>query len=96
MKNTLVTTDIYLCAALMSLGAKLDGVDKSDPKHMQFTLIRDGYIFESSNLPDGSAVVSHQATLDTYEKQWANEELMVNAIKYKDAIQRIKSVVHSR
>ena len=30
------TTDIYLASAMSALGANLEGVDKSDPKHMVF------------------------------------------------------------
>ena len=39
MKNKLITSDIYLAAALLSLGARLDGVDRSDPRHMKFTVV---------------------------------------------------------
>lgn len=43
-KNTLLqTTDIYLVAALMSLGAQLhiDKIDTRDPKNVLFTLEKD-------------------------------------------------------
>lgn len=89
MENKLSSTDIYLAAALMSLGAKLVDVNREEPRHMIFSLEMDG--FESSILNQTDAHL-----LSNLEKEYANEQLMVNAVKYKDAIQRLKSVVHSK
>lgn len=98
MKNKIETTDIYFCAALLALGSKLENVDKTDPRHMKFTVSRNGYEFQSVNLHNAvtDTIASFQADLEYYEKQWANGELMINAIQFKEAIQRMKSVVHSR
>ena len=96
MKNKITTSDIYFTAALIALGSKLDGVDKSDPRHMQFTVIRQGYEFESPNLPQGDAVASMQIDLEEYEKQWVNGTLLINAVAFKNAIQQMKSMIHSR
>lgn len=97
MKTKTTTTDIYLAAALLATGSKLEDVDKSDSRHMKFTLSRHGYEFQSETIASavGTAVVSFQPDLDEYEKQWANGTLMINAVAFKNAIQQMKSVIHS-
>lgn len=102
----LLTTDIYLAAALMSLGAKLDKVNRDDPRHMEFQMelerpstvtVTPAPQFSSPTLtnavqtPDPIKTI----TLSDYEKSWMNGELMVNAVKFAEAIKRMKSVVHS-
>lgn len=86
MKNKIRTKDFYLAAALLALGSKLDEVDKTDSRHMEFTIISERK-FESENIP--------VADLESYEKQWANKTLEINAYEFKEAIQRMKSVIHS-
>jgi len=81
--NKKLTTDIYLAASLMSLGATLESVDKSDPRHMVFEL-------------DNSDTGNLDSNMDLWENQYVNGVLMVNAFKFKDSIQRLKSVVHTR
>lgn len=103
MKTKTTTQDIYFAAAMLSLGAKLDDTDKTDSRHMKFSLSIESpnYTFKSENLPlpdtSGSVTVSgvFSVDFDYYEKEWANASLMVNATKFKDALQRMKSVVHS-
>lgn len=99
MKTKTNTQDIYFCAAMLSLGAKLDYTDKSDPKHMKFYLSQDTpvYTFQSSFIPNSTGVSTESKAMDFeyYENEWANGSLTVNATKFKDAIQRMKSVVHS-
>jgi hypothetical protein len=89
MKNKIETTDIYLTAALLALGSKLESVDKSDPRHMKFVVISKE--FESENLPKAP-----NGDLGLYENEWANGTLLINAVAFKDAIQRMKSVIHSK
>lgn len=87
------TTDIYLAAAFLSMGAMLDNVNKDDPRHMIFE-------FTSSSIDDSHVTVSYnlsdfESKMDLWENQYANGILMVNAIKFKDALQRLKSIVHT-
>jgi hypothetical protein len=89
MKNKIETTDIYFTAALLALGFKLDSVDKSDIRHMKFFIVPKE--FESENLPKVSL-----DGLEFYENEWANGTLVINAVAFKDAIQRMKSVIHSK
>lgn len=99
MKDKIETTDIYLSAALLALGARLDSVDKTDPRHMKFTII--------SNVPKFSSDVLSKAVEDSrndlpiidleyYEREWVNGSLMINAVRFKNAIQQMKSAVHSK
>lgn len=83
------TKDIYLAAAMIALGAKHEKTDKTDPKHMQFefsapTAFKTG---ELAKIPAPS--------LEQIESEWVNATLMVNAVAYKDALQRLKGIVHS-
>lgn len=105
----LTTTDIYLAAALMSLGAKLDNVNRDDPRHMEFSMEMEHPTvvtvtpiphFSSPTLSTAENIgtmgeVKPVVQLTDYEKKWMNGELMVNAVKFAEAIKRMKSVVHS-
>lgn len=86
--NTKKSTDIYFSAALLALGAKLEDVDKTDPRHMEFTFI-ETELFNSKILSNAVG------TLDSAETQWANKTLMVNAFDFAEGLKRLKSVVHS-
>lgn len=97
------TTSIYMTAAFLALGAKLESIDKTDPKHMVFCLSEEPHIPETETLTYNvnakgemkiSAAISEH-NLDVWEKAWANETLQVNAVRYMEAIQRLKSVIHS-
>lgn len=97
MKDKIETTDIYLSAALLALGARLDSVDKTDPRHMKFTIISGIPKFSSDVLSkaveDGSLPI---IDLEYYEREWVNGSLMINAVRFKNAIQQMKSAVHSK
>ena len=83
------TKDIYLSALWMAMGAKFERVDRTDPRHQVF------YFSESDvPAPDGSRVLVGIDLLDL-EKQWVNKEIKVNAWEFKEAIQRMKSIIHS-
>lgn len=76
------TSKLYLAAALISLGAGLDHVDKSDSKHMEFHLIF------SSPISDEGEWFYRQT------EAWKSRTLMVNAQGFVDAIQKLKEEVH--
>jgi len=92
--NTKRTKDIYFASALSAIGAELVGVDKTDPRHMEFEFSSEK-LFDSPILRDAvkDGIVY---TLDDYEIRWANGVFPINAVAYADAIKRMKSIVHSR
>lgn len=85
------TTDIYLASALSALGANLENVDKTDPRHMEFE-------FSPRKASTGALATIDLPIMDLefIERQWANKTLSVNAVEFADAIKRMKSVVHSK
>lgn len=85
------TTSLGVAAALLSKGAVLEDINKSDPRHMVF-----GFS-DGSASPDNTAVDAAISSnnLDVWEKAWANETLEVNAVKFMNALNRLKSVIHS-
>jgi hypothetical protein len=81
------TTDLYLAAAFLSLGAKLVNVNRDEPRHM---------VFEFEYVKFDSSILQNAVNnLDVIENDWTNDTLMINATAYKDAIQKMKSVVHT-
>lgn len=85
------TTDLYLASALSALGAILENVDKTDPRHMIFE-------FAPRKVSTGELAKIDLPTqdLDAIERDWANQILVVNAVQYSEAIKRLKSIVHSK
>lgn len=76
------TSKLYLAAALISMGAGLEKVDRSDPRHMQFHLVFASPIMEED---------------EWFAKQleaWNHKALVVNAQSFVDAIQQLKTEVH--
>lgn len=85
------TSDVYLSAALLALGYKLEKVDRKDPRHMIFEFVVGG---NGSNL--GQVVHEmRKLNLDEIEKAWVNRTLTVNAFDFAEAIKRMKSLIHS-
>lgn len=76
------TTKLYLAAALISLGAGLQKIDKSDPRHMEFYLTFSG------------PFTAEKDWFDSRVAFWDTRQLNVNAQDYVDAIQKLKSEVH--
>jgi hypothetical protein len=97
MKTKITTSDIYFVAALVTTGAKIDSVDRSDPRHIRFDVSQPNgtYSFTSENLPVGGSISAHLVGLEQYETMWANAEMVVNAVAYKNAIQQVKTLIHS-
>jgi len=79
------TSDVYLSAALLSLGYELVRVNRDDPRHMIFE-------FEVPELKEGEIVLDNMASIET---QWANRKLEGNLFDFAEAIKRMKSVIHS-
>lgn len=86
--KTYKTRDIYLAAVLIVLGAKLDRTDKADPRHQEFHF--------SANVENSPVdEILHGIDFEKVETDYANAELMINAVKFKEALQRMKSIIHS-
>ena len=74
--NSYKTTNIYLAAAMLSLGAELEDIDYSDRRHQVFIL---------GGRQDFAAI----------ERAWFASTLNGNLVRYKDALQKLKSKIHS-
>jgi len=92
MKTKIVTSDIYFVAALLTLGAKIDETDKTDPRHIKFTVVQEltETGFASPSIPANVGV-----DFEYYEKLWANGQMVVNALSFKNAIQQVRTLIHS-
>lgn len=91
--NTILkqTSDLYLAAAFSAMGATLENVDKTDPRHMVFE-------FSPRKVSTGALANIELTTqdLDAIERNWANQILTINAVQFAEAIKRLKSVIHSK
>lgn len=74
--NTYKTTNLYLAAALLSLGAALDDIDYSDKRHQVF-------------------ILSGRHDFQTIERAWYDSRVTGNLCHYRDALQKLKSKIHS-
>jgi hypothetical protein len=85
------TSDVYLGAALLTLGFVLVNIDRSDPRHMIF----------SFSVPDPKSnlgnveVEKDKYNLEQVENQWANKHLIGNLFEMGESIKRMKSLIHS-
>lgn len=86
------TKDIYLAAIFLAMGAKYEKVDKTDQRHQVFYFSTDE---DQVATPGSQIVVTRGVDFEMIEQQYANEELLINAVKFKQALQRMKSIVHS-
>lgn len=77
------TTKLYLAAALMSMGAGLKQVDRSDPRHMVFELV-----YASPMIDDEEEWFKIKVNL------WEKRELIINGQEFVDKIQELKGEVH--
>lgn len=97
------TSDIYLAAAFLASGAKLEKTDRTDPRHMEFTFsapVTASLKIAPTSTPveTKTAVISVENVVDmeAIETQWVNKQLKGNLFEFAEAIKRMKSVVHSR
>lgn len=81
------TSDVYLASALLALGYKLEGVDRTDPRHMVFEFV--------GQINSGVLGELYKVSIDEIETQWANRQLTINAFDFSEAIKRMKSLIHS-
>lgn len=93
------TSDLYFAASMMSYGVPLESIDRSDPRHMVFTFVASNRMSEPAT-PDNPSPEPYASEvdvidLDIMERDWVNGKLMVNATKNKEAMQRLKSIIHS-
>ena len=92
------TKDIYLAAAWLSMGAKLERTDKTDKRHMEF-FFSPKPLFETGVLSGETSTINISSApaqdLDKIETDWVNEVVVGNLVSYKNALQRLKAVVHS-
>lgn len=92
------TSDVYLAAALLSLGYTLDRVNRADPRHMEF------YFLDKKRMPlqegrlidDAGNKVLSENFIEDVELMWVHKSLRVNAFDYSEAIKRMKSIIHSQ
>jgi hypothetical protein len=89
------TTDIYFAAAMLSLGAKLDKVDRTDQRHMVFHLSSPMKDVPPALTGTPGTVTAPALDLDALELDWANGKVPGNLFDMAEAIKRMKSVVHS-
>lgn len=83
------TSDVYLAAACLALGYKLEIVDRTDPRHMKFE-------FAEKDTPLSTLHINGVTSgLEYIENQWANRSLVVNGWDFAEAIKRMKSIIHS-
>lgn len=87
--TTKTTRDLYLAAALLSLGAVYEGANRDDPRNMEFK-----FSPKMAKMTSDSLEIPTM-DLDNIEKSWVNHTLVVNATDYADAIKRMKSLVHT-
>lgn len=91
--TTKKTSDIYLAAAMLSLGAELVKTDKDDPRHMVFEFRA---VPANDSQPSNPLVAERPVVdLEWVENQWVNGQLLVNGPRMADAIRKMKSVVHT-
>ena len=75
------TRNIYEVAALLSCGATVIQVDRTDKQHQEFTLAYD----EDEEHPE----------LRELQLRFQSDTLMVNATKFSETIRKMKSIIHS-
>lgn len=82
------TKDVYLAAAFLTYdGIELVQVDRTDPRHMIF-------VFDTPDVPN-IVGINPKPNLEEIEMKWVNNDLVGNLTDFKNAIQRMKSVIHS-
>ena len=84
--------DMYLAAAVMSYGAELLGIDRTDPRKQKFSFkntIEKVYL-----LKDGLVQTVEKPSFADLERYSFNRVLMGHPA-YADALKKVKSALHS-
>ena len=92
MDNIRKISDMYLAAALLSYGATLDEIDRSDQRRQKFCF-EDGidHVFIlDNNVP----VKRTSPTINEIETLFVSKKLMFPP-NYPDSVRGIKSLIHS-
>lgn len=85
------TKSLGIAAAWAALGATYEKSDRTDPKHIEF--------FFSPRVTSTGALKElgiPTQDLDKIESDWVNRTLVVNAVEFYDALQRLKTIIHSK
>jgi hypothetical protein len=85
------SSTLGLAAAVKSLGAEFVRVDKSDSRRMIFY-----FVIPKDTLDLERYFGNLKFDFSSVEIQWTNGNLQVNARRYFEALQDLKSVIHTR
>jgi len=93
-ENTKSVGDMYLAAALLSYGASLKKVDRSDPKRQKFVFKQ--VVLPSIIIANDDVVVKEfpNPTLDDVETYYIARRLWLPP-SYSDSVRNIKSAIHA-
>lgn len=91
------TSDVYLSAALLAFGYKLESIDRKDPRHMVFSFTDKSHnpLHTMRLIDEEGKMVLSENFIEDVETMWANRTLTVNAFDFAEAIKRMKSLIHS-
>lgn len=88
------TKSLGIAAAWSALGAKYEKSDRTDPKHIEFFF--SPRVASTGAIGSTSTLTIPTQDLDRIESDWVNRTLVVNAVDFYDALQRMKAVIHSK
>ena len=89
--NQMKTSDMYLAATLLSYGAKLESIDRTNPNRQQFEF--SGEIEEIWVLSGHSILRIENPTFKVIETKWIGASLVLPPNIF-DCIRKIKSAIH--
>lgn len=84
--------DMYLAAAILSYGADLKGIDRSDPRKQKFEFVNT--ITKVYLLNDGKVEEVESPSFDLLESKFIGRSLMYLP-NYADCLKRVKAALHS-
>lgn len=93
MDNNIEVSDMYLAAALLSYGAELEKVDKSDKRRQKFIFIGkvDKVLIYTDN---GFYLIIEEPSFAEIKSKYDSNRLFFPPA-YPDAVRKIKSAIHS-